>query len=167
MELVIPNLQIPYQAIKSRGTEQEIQLTSFTLIDSDTVSQSSINTAQKKQPQSWKIYTQKSPSQQDQQDRTRNRTATESTKWTKRKESTGIWKEWHGKKKQMGTFKGNVWIIRIWTFMTSHVTIQSIYNQLGLSDFGPLSPTPSNCPFSHYTYWDKWSHQKLARFDQF
>ena len=80
MELVIPNLQIPYQAIKSRGTEQEIQLTSFTLIDSDTVSQSSINTAQKKQPQSWKIYTQKSPSQQDQQDRTRNRTATESTK---------------------------------------------------------------------------------------
>ena len=48
MELVIPNLQIPYQAIKSRGTEQEIQLTSFTLIDSDTVSQSSINTAQKK-----------------------------------------------------------------------------------------------------------------------
>ena len=80
MELVIPNLQIPYQAIKSRGTEQEIQLTSFTLIDSDTVSQSSINTAQKKQPQSWKIYTQKPPSQQDQQDRTRNRTATESTK---------------------------------------------------------------------------------------
>ena len=30
------------------------------------------------------------------------------------------------KRKQMGTFKGNVWIIRIWTFMTSHVTIQSI-----------------------------------------
>ena len=27
-----------------------------------------------------------------------------------------------------------------------------LHSPLGLSDFGLLSPTPSNCPFSHYTY---------------
>ena len=127
MELVIPNLQIPYQAIKSRGTEQEIQLTSFTLIDSDTVSQPSIDTAHIK---SNSIMEDQSTSQLDQQNRTINRTSTNPDRRTTKNKGIYWTRErttW-SKRIQMGTFKGNEWLIRIWTFMTSHVTIQSLKN---------------------------------------
>ena len=69
-------------------------------------------------------------SQLDQQNRTHNWTSTEPARRTRI--SKGIYWNQEGTKwlkmKQMGTFKGNVWLNRIWTFMTSHVTIQSDKN---------------------------------------
>ena len=127
MELVIPNLQIPYQAIKSRGTEQEIHLS-----PSLTVTQSANRPSIQPRKNSHnhgrsihknlqvnrinKIGPATGPQQNLQNEQNeRNLQEFERSDMEKRK--------------QMGTFKGNVWIIRIWTFMTSHVTIQSIYNR--------------------------------------